>query len=244
LISEANREVDGREWPALCFRACHQRVYKRFLLLTGSPCPAQGNPRYSNAGFTLIEMLVAFALLAVILGAIYSTFFLSHKAMAGMDDWLIRLQECRMAIDMMGREADSILYGSDIQNPVFKIEDREAKGKKASRFTFQTFSPLMPGLCLISYSAEERDGKLIIFKEMQSAFRPGTQGQKVEVMEDVEAFSVEAGDKDQWIKTWDASGRKAIPSQLRFTITISIKDRRLSLTETAQMKIGRSILMQ
>jgi len=203
-----------------------------------------GRNSSGNAGFTLIEMLVAFALLAVILGALYSTFFLSYKAMAGMDDYLTKLQECRMVMDTMSREADSSLYGGEVQNAVFKLEDRDAIGRPASRFTFQAFSPLIPGLSLISYSAEEKDGKLILYKQMQSAYQSGTQPEKLELVEDVEAFSVEARDNGRWVKTWDAAQTKQTPSELRFTITILVKDRKLTLSEIGKLKIGRNILMQ
>jgi prepilin-type N-terminal cleavage/methylation domain-containing protein len=209
------------------------------------PSSAQYSFRRSrNAGFTLIELLVAFSLLSIILGALYSTFFLSHKAMAGMDDFLVKLQEGRMAIDTMSREADSTLYGKEIPGSIFKLEDRDAMGKQASRFTFYAFSPLVPGLSQISYYAEEVDGKLVIFKEMQSPHRNGPQSERVEVMEDVEAFLVEAGEQDQWLKTWDASGTDRTPSEVRFTILVSAKDRKLSLSQTAKLKIGRSMLMQ
>jgi general secretion pathway protein J len=207
-----------------------------------------GRSDSSDGGFTLLELLVAFALLAIVLGAVYSTFFLSHKALAGMDDLLIRLQECRAAVDMMSREVDSAFFSGD-QNAVFKVEDRDAMGKQASRFTFQTFSPVAPGVSVISYYAAKRGGKLTLFKEMQSsvyqAKTPEQQEQAaVEMVEDIEAFQVEVREKenDQWLKTWDASGTKKTPFEVRFTIFFSAKDRKFSISEIAAPKIGRGVL--
>ena len=79
---------------------------------------------------------------------------------------------------------------------------------------------------------------------MQSAYRTDTQPEKIEMIEDVEAFCVEAMDNNQWVKTWDGSRRQAIPSQLRFTITLLAKDRKVTLSEIGKLKIGSSILMQ
>src|SRR5208337_4235385 len=61
----------------------------------------------SCSGFTLIEMLLAIALLSIVLVALYGTFFVSQKAIEGADDALVRLQEGRMAIDTIRRELDS-----------------------------------------------------------------------------------------------------------------------------------------
>src|SRR5208337_1291135 len=58
----------------------------------------------SCIGFTLIEMLLAIALLSIVLVALYSTFFLSQRAVEGAGDALVRLQEGRMAIDTLRRE--------------------------------------------------------------------------------------------------------------------------------------------
>jgi general secretion pathway protein J len=104
-----------------------------------------GGVAFTPEGFTLIEVLLALVLLSVILGAIYSTFILSHKAMEGMDQSLVKLQECRMAIDAIRREIESISYTPGREKTVFRIEDRDLYGKQASRFSFQTFSPLLPG---------------------------------------------------------------------------------------------------
>lgn len=192
-------------------------------------------------GFTLIEVLIAFTILSIIFAVLYITFFLSHKAISGIDESLIRLQEGRMAIDIMSREVDSILYSAGNKNSVFKVEDRDIYGKQASRFTFTAFSPLVSGLSIISYYVEEKDRKLTIFKKLNSAYKPPFEGRGVEIVEEVEAFMVEVLDGNKWVKTWDVSETKKIPEAIRITITVLIKDRAVSIYETVRPKIGRTI---
>jgi general secretion pathway protein J len=198
--------------------------------------------RNTEAGFTLLELLVASAILAIILGAIYSTFFLSHKALDGIDDTLLKLQECRTTLDTLGREIDSALYSPSDKLSAFTIEDRDLYGKQASRIVFTTFSPLTPGLSLASYYVDDNNGKLSLMKKIHSAFTPDNPQEKgVELIDDLGAFSVEAMLKGKWVRTWDAADTNALPEQIRVTITFTLKDKPFTLYETVNPRIGRTL---
>lgn len=189
-------------------------------------------------GFTLLELLIAMVLFSIILSAIYGSFFLSHKAMTGLDESLLKLQECRTAIDVMTREGESILYKSGNMSSLVKVEDKDFYGKQASRFTFTAFSPLSYGIVLISYYVEEKDGVLTLFKKMDNAYKPDNTAKGEELIEGLESFSVEVNDGSKWVKTWDTSETKQPPPEIRITITAKIKDRPVSFFDTVRPKIG------
>ncbi len=194
-----------------------------------------------KSGFTLIEILMAFAILSIILSALYSTFFLSHKAMEGLDESLVKLQECRAMMDRLRREGDAIFYSLGNKNCLFKVEDRDLYGKQASRWVFTAFSPLIPGLSTISYEVDEIAGKPTILKKIRSVYRAEGNQEGAEMIEEVEAFTVEARDKDRWVRQWDASEIKKIPEEIRVTITVRIKDRPVTFYETIKPKIGKTL---
>lgn len=185
-------------------------------------------------GFTLIELLLAFAILSVILATLYSTFFLSHKALDGIDSSLLKLQECRATLDVMRREVDSI-------HSLLKVDDRDIYGRQTSRLVFTAFSSLRPGLSMISYFIEEKDGKLILLKEINSAYMSDNKAESVEIIEDVEAFMVEVKYNDKWVKTWDSFITHSIPQEIRITLTTKLKNKTVLLFETVRPKIGRTI---
>lgn len=195
----------------------------------------------NDDGFTLLELLIATALLAVILAALYSSFFLSRKAIDGLDESLVKLQECRNAADVIGREAESLLYRQANTRSFFKLEDRDIYGKQASRLSFTAFSPLTYGLSAISYYVEEKDGVLTLYKKMENPYKPDGTVKGVELIENVGSFTVEVRQGDKWVKTWDTVQTGAPPAEIRITVTAMIKDRPVSIFETVRPMIGGSI---
>jgi len=193
-----------------------------------------------SPGFTLIEILVAVAILSILLAAIYSTFFLSHKAIEGMDESMMKLQEARRALDILKREIDSTFYAVGDQNTFFRIVDRDVYGKQATRLEFTAFSPQRPGVSRVTYFIEEKEGKLILFKKVESPYRK-EETEEADIIEDMESFGIEAKFNNTWVKTWDTSINKDIPEEIRINLAITIKGRTVTLSDISSPKIGRKM---
>ncbi|MBE0427180.1 MAG: type II secretion system protein [Nitrospirae bacterium] len=222
-----------------------------------------------GGGFTLIEILVSVTILSIVLAAIYSTFFLTHKAVTGMDETMLKIQEARRAIDILKRELDSVYYSND-ENTFLKVQDRDIHGRQATQISFTAFSLLRPGLSRISYYVEDKDGKLTLFKKTESPYfnennppspafnsplsKGGYRGVKgglggfseeetegCDIIEDMESFTVEAKYDDKWVKIWDTEINNTIPDEIRISLSFKMKDRLITLFDVSRPKIGRSI---
>lgn len=193
-----------------------------------------------EGGFTLLEVLIAVAILSIVLTAIYSTFFLSHRAIEGMDESMLKLQESRKAIDILRRELDSAYYKNDDANTFFKVLDRDVYGKQAGQLSFTTFSILRPGISKVTYYIEEKDGKLNLFKKVESPYnKEETEG--VDIIEDLEAFTIEAKYNDTWVKTWDTDINKKKPDEIRISLSMMIKGRKVTIFDVSRPMVERSI---
>lgn len=191
-------------------------------------------------GFTLLEVLIAVAILSIVLSAIYSTFILSNRALNGMDESLLKIQETRKAIDILKRELDSTVCSGNNAFTFLKIKDRDIYGKQASELTFTTFSPLQPGLSKISYYIEERNKRLYLFKKVSSPYATGeTEG--FDIMEGLESFTVEAFYNDRWVKTWDSEINKGIPDEIRISLSFMAQERLLTIFDISKPKIEKAL---
>ncbi|WP_435547876.1 PulJ/GspJ family protein [Desulfobacterium sp. N47] len=183
-----------------------------------------------DRGFTLLEILISVAILSVVLTALYQTFFLSHKALAAVDGTLLKLQESRAFVDILKREIESVYYSPDNNYSVFSTEDRDYFGRQTSRLTMTSFSSSIEGVVKLNYNVDERDGRLIITKEIISACSQPDLSQpsasnKVDMLEDVESFTVESRFGNRWVKTWDSSLTKYVPDEVKISVTFFLTNK-------------------
>lgn len=191
-------------------------------------------------GFTLIEILVAVAILSVVLTAIYSTFFLLHRAVENSDESITKLQEARKALEIIRCELESAVFNENLKDTQIKIKDKDYYSNPASQIIFTTFTSLKPGLSRLSYYIEEKDRRLTLYKKIESGVSDKTEN-TAELIEGIEGFLIEAKFEDKWVKTWDTEINNKIPEQIRISLIFKIKDREIILADIAKPMYGRSI---
>jgi prepilin-type N-terminal cleavage/methylation domain-containing protein len=193
-------------------------------------------------GFTLIEVLISITLLTVVLGAVYSSFFLVHKAVKRFDDVTLKYQEARTILDMMKREIEGSYLTSQSKDitknkTIFLAKDRDIFDKKASELYLTTSSSRDGNISIVSYMAEERDKNLTLIKMEAPAVTVSTllsKIHKVELMENINGFSVETIYNDKWVRTWDSSQTNGLPEIVKIIIEFDDNGKNVQLTEYAR----------
>lgn len=196
-------------------------------------------------GFTLLEVLIGLAVLSVILAALYSSFFISQRAVDAVDTTLLRQQESRAAVDTIRREIESAVYDNEKTYTVFRIEDRDLRGNRASRLTFTAFPRSFSGPGLITYIVEEDGNRLVLLKGIVPAWSRH-EGERLELVEGIESFEIEARYKDEWVKAWDSGLAKALPDEVRVSLTVRTGGegeaaRTYTVYDIARPRIGRPL---
>ena len=210
----------------------------------GTPCLAPRAPRLAPGGFTLLELLVALALLVIIAAAVYGSYFTvirgRDSATAGME----ALRETAATLALLRKEISSALYRSGDKKLSFVVEDRDQFGKPASNLAFSTLGMTRSGdtpssdLRVVSYRTREKEGKLLLARSEKELFFD-IEPQQYPQMEALEGFLVECYDNGKWVRSWDTALNGKLPEAVRITLSVRDGDRTVSYRAIVRPRLRR-----
>ncbi len=171
----------------------------------------------SRNGFTLIEILVALAIAAIVIGSAYTLLFTVKKGTAGIYERMREKEKAFNLLSMVRKEVESIYYSSGTDYTGIKIEEKDFYGKPASRLTFTCF--FRDGIKVISYAVEEdKDNRLNIIKTISDVIKGG-KPVKITVLKDVEGFRAQVLDEG-YDKVYDSTKLKKVPKDVKISLIL------------------------
>ena len=205
---------------------------------------------WRNSGFTLLEVLVALALLVIVSGALYGTYFSLMRgrdaAAADMDKY----RELRTTLHQIRRELSATLYSNrsprDELKLRFVVEDRDYFGRPASTLTFNYIAPPRSDSLRasdqvdVSYRVKEEDRKLSLMRQARDRYAAG-EPLPYPQMEELEGFLVECSpDGTKWVRTWDTAPglNYGLPKAVRVTISVKEGGRTVGFSTVATPRAG------
>lgn len=212
--------------------------------LSHKPLPG---PTGESAGFTLLEVLVALALLAIIATAVYGTYFTlfagKESAIAGMEE----RRALRETLDALRRELDGAWFRRDNRHLRFVVEDRDYFGKPASRLSFATIAPpAPPGMPVsdqvaVTYSVVAKGEQQLILARSSQGVQLDEEPLTYPQMENIEGFLVEcSADGSKWVRSWDTGINGTLPKAVRVTLQLRENGRTVGYTTLATIRIAGS----
>ncbi|HEU0265758.1 MAG TPA: type II secretion system protein GspJ [Geobacterales bacterium] len=177
-----------------------------------------------SRGFTLIELMLALALMALLAALVYGSFFTLMRgreaAIAGMDE----RRQLRVTMELLRHEIASAMYQRGSSRFGFVVEDRDLFGRPASTLSLVTLAPLPAGnepasdLLAVAWRPVDRQGRMVLTRASRDAAVAGDPLFYPQ-MDAIEGFLVECYN-GKWVRSWDTTLNSALPEAVRVTITV------------------------
>lgn len=182
-----------------------------------------------NRGFTLLEVLIAVVLLAILSSALYGSYFAVLRARDRASEGMEARRELGGTLDLLRREIASARFDSSdkLKRLRFVVEDRDYFGKPASNLELTTLA--VPsgevrkesGIINVQYRMQEKDKKQVLTRREQDIFFINDSSPFYPQMETITSFLVECSDDgSKWVRTWDTALNGRLPRQVRITVQI------------------------
>jgi len=202
-----------------------------------------------NRGFTLLEVLIALVLLAVLMAALYGSYFAVIRARDRASEGVEARRELGATLDLLRREIASAAYGRDDKRLRFVVEDRDSFGRPASNLELTTLAPPATlsdtrkesGTIDVQYRMTEKDKQpLLTRKEQDVLLDATTTVPTYPQMERISSFLVECSSDGgtTWVKTWDTALNPKLPKLVRITVQVEEDGALVAFSVYATPKAG------
>jgi general secretion pathway protein J len=183
------------------------------------------NKGVDSRGFTLVELLVSIAVGAMLVTAIYATFFSVFSAGEGAKAGLGHRIEAARVLDRFSRDINSAYLSpanSPANSPTRFLGELVGIGPvlTLTTFTYPLPAASSPSSDLIGvyYFAEEAPDGLTLFKEIWNPYI--NDRFRVNLIDGIEAFEISYFNGKVWSKAWDSALEGALPKAVKLALTL------------------------
>ena len=178
--------------------------------------PEKQHPARKESGFTLIEIMLAISLAALLLTAVYWTYFSINRSIEIASEGQESFEAGRILLDLVKKDIRGVVSGK--YPLVGKTETIE--GVVMGEISFVTTSHLGAGpltVRKVGYALikDERGEKVLIRKESGNLKGEMEDAAVAELSRLVKSFDLAFYNGTEWVNQWDSAANNSLPRQIR-----------------------------
>ncbi len=205
---------------------CNDRC--RACRRAGSAARGAAWPR--AGGFTLLEVLLAVSILAIVATLLYASFHRSFETTERVAADAVPYDQARAVFEIVGRELSSAVWSASDARTAFSGTEKNDGSRRMDELSFTTDGHVrvVPGAAetarsRVSYFLDASAGKgtyrLIHQEETNLLSRTRESVQALAMAEDVSSFGLDYYDGATWRRSWESAKDRRIPAAVRVTVS-------------------------
>jgi prepilin-type N-terminal cleavage/methylation domain-containing protein len=184
------------------------------------------NAMAANGGFTLLEVVLAFTLFAVLAVILYGAFSVGHRAMEKTQVVFDANQKFRSGIDLLGSYVrSSLAYRSSPQDPEVFYAGEETQVEFISSFSLAHGGRGIAKIRIYAETSQGEDQVIKLEEQVPVRIKQETEAAPISntlvLRERVSRFRLSYLDgqdeKENWRERWDKDEQKGIPRAVRLS---------------------------
>jgi len=210
-----------------------------------------------NSGFTLLELMLAIAISAIVILTVNFAFFQSNRNIEAVRTQREAYETVRIVMDRMIKDL-TCAYVPERQITANEFSmyrfigtksTDESNGVEMDTISFTTttdigFSKVPGGVCEVDYYLKETEDQKGVFSLMRREdptphYGITTTGNEMEIAEGVLGMNIVYIDKaNQEVNEWDLAQRLALPKQVKVTLTMEAGKEKVNFSMTASLPLS------
>ncbi len=187
----------------------------------------------SSRGLTLVEILVALAITAIVTAILYGSFDSISRTSSAIEEYSSKLREIVFFMDTLEKDISGAFFSSRAGFTHFELYEKDMAGTTGSELSFTTFNTsfleiidLSTDIVEVKYESElAEDGESIIITRtvhLNPQIPSSEFSIKSPVLSGIRSFELEAiDDSGDEKKTWNSGETLKLPSKIRVKIELT-----------------------
>ena len=185
-----------------------------------------------HLGFTLLEVLIAMTLMAVIAMALYSSMYVAMKSKRSIEEAVGPYRYSNSTFDFLQKDLVCALAPGDVLAGQFQGVDGSAAGVDGADMLLFFTSNYVPDegeiacdIAQTEYFVENRDGwkdMVLVRRQTTNLLSPKTiEGKSEVICRGVRSFNLQYYDGYEWLDTWDSTTQdNMLPAAVAISLTL------------------------